>query len=78
MSQGTLFAASQIRGIIPTALVKHYNLDVKVVDQSTSDVFKKTFPLGKVPAFVGPKGVKLTEVIAISVYCMYQFLPAVK
>lgn len=51
-------------------MVKHFNLDVKIVDPASSDVFKKTFSLGKVPAFVGPKGVKLTEVIAISVYLL--------
>lgn len=73
MSQGTLFADSKIRGVIPTALVKHFKLDVEIVDPASSAAYKKHFPLAKVPAFIGPKGVKLTEVIAISVYCMYRF-----
>ncbi|KAM9939405.1 hypothetical protein OXX80_001115 [Metschnikowia pulcherrima] len=70
MSQGTLFADSKIRGVIPTALVKHFKLDVEIVDPASSAVYKKHFPLAKVPAFIGPKGVKLTEVIAISVYLL--------
>ncbi|WPK24909.1 hypothetical protein PUMCH_002208 [Australozyma saopauloensis] len=74
MSQGTLYANSRIRAVIPTALVKHFNLDVKIVDPASSAEYTKFFPLGKVPAFVGPKGVKLTEVIAISVYCMFIFV----
>lgn len=71
MSQGTLYANTRIRAVIPTALVKHFNLDVKIVDPAQCSEFANIFPLGKVPTFVGPKGVKLTEVIAISVYCMY-------
>lgn len=71
MSQGTLFANSRTRGVIPTALVKHFKLDVDIVDAFSSDVYKRNFPLGKVPGFIGPKGVKLTEVIAVSIYCMY-------
>lgn len=74
MSQGTLFANSKTRALIPVALIKHFKLDVEIVDADNSDLFKKTFPLGKVPAFVGPKGLKLTEVIAISIYCMYLLL----
>lgn len=70
MSQGTLYADSRIRSVITSAVVKHFNLDVKVVDPASSAEYKRDFPLAKVPAFVGPKGVKLTEAIAISVYCM--------
>lgn len=73
MSQGTLYASEKIRGLIAKALVKHFGLHVKVVNADESAEFKKIFPLKKVPAFVGPKGVKLTEVIAISIYCMYIF-----
>ncbi|EER33444.1 elongation factor 1-gamma 1 [Candida tropicalis MYA-3404] len=72
MSQGTLFATQQIRSLAPKALIKHFNLDVKVSDKDA--VYEKNFPLNKIPAFVGPKGFKLTEVIAISLYCMYLFL----
>lgn len=74
MSQGTLYANERVRAIIPAALIKHFNLDVKIVDPASCSNYSKFFPLGKVPAFVGPKGVKLTEVIAISVYCMYTLL----
>ncbi|OBA21864.1 translation elongation factor eEF1 gamma [Metschnikowia bicuspidata var. bicuspidata NRRL YB-4993] len=70
MSQGTLFADSKIRGAIPTALIKHFNLDVEIVEPESSAAFKKSFPLAKVPGFIGPKGVKLNEVIAISVYLL--------
>lgn len=71
MSQGTLYADRRIRTVAVTAIVKHFNLDVKIVapadDKAT---FDKYFPVGKVPAFVGPKGLKLTESIAIAIYCM--------
>lgn len=73
MSQGTLYANERVRALIPVALIKHFKLDVKIVDPASCKTYSKLFPLGKVPAFVGPKGVKLTEVIAISVYCMYIF-----
>lgn len=69
MSQGTLFANDRIRALIPKALVNEFKLDVKVVDAS-GKAFEQAFPLGKVPAFIGPKGVKLTEVIAVSLYRM--------
>lgn len=71
MSQGTLFVTEQARGIAPKAIVKHFNLDVKISDKEDA-AYKKAFPLNKIPAFVGPKGFKLTEAIAISIYCMYQ------
>ncbi|RLV95008.1 Elongation factor 1-gamma 1 [Spathaspora sp. JA1] len=66
MSQGTLYATQQIRSLTPKVIVKHFNLDVKISDKD--DVYKKNFPLDKIPAFVGPKGFKLHEVIAISLY----------
>lgn len=72
MSQGTLYANERIRAIFPKALIKHFNLDVKIVDPASDKAtFDKYFPTGKVPAFVGPKGLKLTEVLAITLYCMY-------
>lgn len=69
MSTGTLFVTEQIRSLPPKALVKHFNLDVKLTDKDES--YQKNFPLAKIPAFVGPKGFKLHEVIAICIYCMY-------
>lgn len=71
MSQGTLYATESIRCLLLKALVKHYNLDVTVSDKDA--LYQKAFPLGKVPAFIGPKGFKLTEVIAIVLYCEYSF-----
>lgn len=69
MSQGTLYADEKIRGVLPKAIIKAYNLDVKVAAPDAA--FEKTFPLKKIPAFVGPKGLKLTEIIAVSLYRMF-------
>lgn len=72
MSQGTLYANEKIRTIFVKAVVKHLNLDVKIVDPADDKAtFDKYFPTGKYPAFVGPKGLKLTETLAITLYCMY-------
>lgn len=75
MSQGTLYADQRIRSVAVAAIVKHFDLDVKVVapadDKAT---FDKYFTTGRVPAFVGPKGLKLTESIAVSIYCMLFFV----
>mmetsp|Transcript_1098 Transcript_1098/g.1106 ORF Transcript_1098/g.1106 Transcript_1098/m.1106 type:complete len:409 (-) Transcript_1098:76-1302(-) len=67
MSSGTLYGAQQIRTVPPKALIKHFNLDVKVVE-TLDKAYEKDFPLAKIPCFVGPKGFKLQEVIAISIY----------
>lgn len=69
MSLGTLYANFRARSLTPKAIVKYYNLDVAVVEPNED--YKKNFRLGKVPAFIGPKGYKLIEIIAISLYCMY-------
>lgn len=69
MSQGTLFVTPQIRCLPLKALVKHFNLDI-VLSNKEDPVYQKYFPLNKVPAYVGPKGFKLHEVIAIALYCM--------
>lgn len=75
MSQGTLYVMeASPRSSILVDLVKNFKLDIEVSTETKSDAFLKKFPLGKTPAFVGPKGFKLTEVIAISLYCMYLFL----
>lgn len=68
---GTLYTDTKARGILPKAIIKHYNLDIKVVAPDAT--FAKTFPLKKQPAFVGPKGLKLTEVIAVVLYRMFQY-----
>ncbi len=66
MSQGTLYVGESSRGLLLKGLIKHYKLDINVTDRDAT--YQKLFPLGKVPAFVGPKGYKLTEVIAIVLY----------
>lgn len=66
MSQGTLYANFRIRTVLPAALVEHFKLDVNVVEPPAN--YAEKFPLGKVPAFQGEKGFKLTETIAITLY----------
>ncbi|GME80935.1 unnamed protein product [Ambrosiozyma monospora] len=66
MSQGTLYAADQTRCIFPRGLVKVLDLDVKV--EATAENYGEIFPLKKYPAFVGPNGFKIHEVIAIVQY----------
>ncbi|CAI4814245.1 AAC_collapsed_G0055460.mRNA.1.CDS.1 [Saccharomyces cerevisiae] len=69
MSQGTLYANFKIRTWVPRGLVKALKLDVKVVTpDAAAEQFARDFPLKKVPAFVGPKGYKLTEAMAINYY----------
>lgn len=72
MSQGTLYVNSLARGYLPSALVKYLGLDIEIVDtEKDQESFLKQFPLGKIPAFVGPEGIKLTEVMAIAYYRMF-------
>lgn len=68
-----LYAEEQIRTYLPKAIIKHYNLDVKVSARDAA--YEKYFPTGKVPALVGPKGLKLTETLAVSLYrmCVFAF-----
>ena len=68
MSQGTLYTSATTRSAPVTALVKKFNLDITFVDHSTVADFEKKFPLGQIPAFVGPKGFKITEEIALLYY----------
>ncbi|GMG45102.1 unnamed protein product [Ambrosiozyma monospora] len=67
MSLGTLYGSGKTRTILPVGLVKALDLDVKL-ESTDSPAYKAAFPLGKVPAFVGPKGFKLHEVLAVSIY----------
>ncbi|CCG25611.1 Cam1 translation elongation factor eEF1 gamma [Candida orthopsilosis Co 90-125] len=66
MSLGTLYATQQIRSLPAKALAKYFNLDIKISDKDAA--YEKNFPLNKIPAFIGPKGFTLTEVIAICLY----------
>lgn len=74
MSQGLLYGDlkyedRRIRTIIAGAIIKHFGLDVKIVNpDEDQDRFRNFFPTGKLPAFIGPGGYKLTEVIAVCIY----------
>lgn len=70
MSQGTLYTNDFARGFLAEGLIKFLNLDINVVKGKTAE-FEKAFPLGKIPAFVGPKGYKLTESVAIYTYSKF-------
>lgn len=73
MSQGTVYCfPGSPRSIFVDVLVKYFNLDINSVDVGSVEdaTYIKNFPLKKTPAFIGEKGFKLHEVIAISYYCM--------
>lgn len=69
MSQGTLYVGEYARCFLVKGLVEFYNLDVTVAAKDAA--YEKNFPLAKYPAFLGPKGYKLTEAIAVVLYCKY-------
>lgn len=66
---GTLYVKECTRAKVPSGIIKAYDLDVKIA--SADETFKKQFPLAKFPSYLGEKGFKLTETVAISIYCMY-------
>ena len=68
MSQGTLYTSATPRCKPVQALIKKFNLDITSVEASTVADFTKKFPLGQIPAFVGPKGFQITEEIALLYY----------
>mgnify|MGYP003366637923 CR=1 FL=1 len=70
MAIGTLFGNGQTRAILPTGLVKAFGLDIEFAD-SKSEAHLAAFPEGLVPAFVGEKGFKISESIAVLYYCMF-------
>lgn len=68
MSLGTLYdIEGKTRTILTQALINHFNLDIKVAPMDAAA--KEKFPLARVPAFEGANGYKLTEAIAIDIYC---------
>ncbi|EDO14592.1 hypothetical protein Kpol_331p1 [Vanderwaltozyma polyspora DSM 70294] len=72
MSQGTLYLKDFPRAILPRALVNHYKINVDVVADASEDaVFKKDFPMGRVPTFVGPNDYILHEVIAVNPFLVH-------
>lgn len=76
MSQGILYgdakyADRRIRTVVAVAIIKKFNLDVKVVNPDDDKTrFRRYFPTGKLPGFIGPNGLKLTEAIAVCVYLL--------
>ncbi|SCU79745.1 LAME_0B00188g1_1 [Lachancea meyersii CBS 8951] len=69
MTVGTLYAWTNARGMLPRGLVEWLKIDMDVANPSDNvEEFKKLFPLGKNPAFLGKDGFELTEVIAIVYY----------
>lgn len=72
MSSGTLFGSTETRSVLPIGLVKAFNLDVKVEEKLSAAHKAANFPTQKVPAFAGPHGYKLQEVIAVLYYCKYR------
>ncbi|CAI4044741.1 hypothetical protein SKDZ_11G1290 [Saccharomyces kudriavzevii ZP591] len=68
MSQGTLYINKSPRNFTAEALISHFKLDVKIADLEQSSEFASLFPLKQAPAFLGPKGLKLTEALAIQFY----------
>lgn len=74
MSQGTLYINRSPRNYASEALISYFKLDVKIADLKQSSEFASLFPLKQAPAFLGPKGLKLTEALAIQFYCMFHIL----
>ncbi|CAD1784692.1 similar to Saccharomyces cerevisiae YKL081W TEF4 Gamma subunit of translational elongation factor eEF1B [Maudiozyma barnettii] len=68
MSQGTLYTSTTPRCHPVKALIEKFNLDIACVEKSTVADFETKFPLGQIPAFIGPKGFKITEEVAILYY----------
>lgn len=69
MSNGSLFInPGSPRSNWLGALAKALNVDVEVIDCTTSEKFVKLFPLKKTPAFADSTGWELTEVLAIIEY----------
>lgn len=76
MSEGTLFVSPSPRCKPAIIIINHYNLDVEIVDVKSTVCkdFQEKFILHQVPAFLGPRGLKLTETAAILSY-LIDFLP---
>lgn len=71
MSQGTLYSDNRTRCLAPISVVKYFGLDVSISEKDAK--YTRDFPLNKTPTFIGAKGFKLTEAIAITLYRMLLF-----
>lgn len=67
MSQGTLYGSTFSRGFLSQGLIQHFKLDITSATEADA-AYKNAFPLAKYPAFIGPKGFKLSESLAIDLY----------
>jgi elongation factor 1-gamma len=72
MSLGTLYVQDgTIRPILSDLLVRHYNLDIKLIDtKEAGPEYAEQFPLKLVPAFIGRNTYKLTESIPVNIYLL--------
>lgn len=69
----TLYTDNKLRSKFAETFVTYYKLDVKLSGGSLSSAdFAAKFPMKKVPALIAPKGYKLHEVIAITLYFINQ------
>lgn len=50
-------------------IVEKFKLPYKIVDKSTVDDYTSIFPFGKVPGIVEDNGYKLSESMAVTLYC---------
>lgn len=71
MSAGTLYANFRARTMVPRALVNYLGLDITLITpEDNAEQFARDFPWKKVPAYISPKGIKLTEHLAIIYYLL--------
>lgn len=66
----TIYSNKFVRGAFTKALVDYLGLDNVKFGDYEDPAFEANFPLKKVPSLLGPKGVKLTEVLAITFYLL--------
>ncbi|KAK6200038.1 uncharacterized protein RJT21DRAFT_140297 [Scheffersomyces amazonensis] len=75
MSLGTLYVLpGSPRSFIIMDLIKYFKIDIEIKDDLECPAFQAKFPSHKTPAFVGPKGFKLHETLAILNYVL-SFVP---
>ncbi|CCH63100.1 hypothetical protein TBLA_0J01020 [Henningerozyma blattae CBS 6284] len=72
MSKGTLYANEYTRGIAVQGIIKYYNLPFDIVYSKKNTDFEKNFPMLKIPALITPEGIKLQEVIPLTIYVVKQ------
>jgi elongation factor 1-gamma len=70
MTLGTLYILKdRSHPVLCEELVKHFKLDIKVSERD--EVADASFPLKRVPTFIGVDGFKLSESIAVNLYCKW-------